>query len=156
MPSIYIKQKLELWEMLTGCEMQNQYKIYPGDANGQKGGNPVFKAKEKSSCFQRMCCAGNARAFEINISSKVPMNKGEYLDFEKFYFLRMKRPYKCTFFCLDRPIMDVYSIEQGQEKYIGKITNPFSCCEMKLDIYNQNNNLEYKVRGSLCQLGVMC
>lgn len=90
------------------------------------------------------------------MSSKIPVSKSDFVEFDKFKFLRMQRDYKCTCFCLERPVMKVYSIEMGKEKYIGKIVNPFSCCEIILQLYNENNNLDFIVKGDICQMGVMC
>jgi len=43
--------------------------VYPADANGlfDKNQSPIFKAKEKSPCLQRICLPGDARAFEMKI-----------------------------------------------------------------------------------------
>eukprot|EP00825_Cyclidium_porcatum_P016629 TRINITY_DN19584_c0_g1_i1.p1 TRINITY_DN19584_c0_g1~~TRINITY_DN19584_c0_g1_i1.p1 ORF type:complete len:396 (-),score=30.47 TRINITY_DN19584_c0_g1_i1:367-1554(-) len=154
--SVYIKQKLEIWEILCGCETQNSYGIFSGDCNGQKTYTQIFKAKERSECCQRMILPGHCRSFNMNISSKIPVNRHDLTDFEKFIFLRMKRPYRCTYLCFERPIMEVSTVEQGVEKYIGKIINPFSCCDLILEIYNKDNNLDYTVKGDICQLGIQC
>lgn len=68
MPGIYIKQKFELLEAMTGCETENKYMIYPSSNDGDKLKNPIFKAKEKSDCFYRVCCNGDCRPFKINIA----------------------------------------------------------------------------------------
>lgn len=96
------------------------------------------------------------RAFEINVSSKVPTGVKDLADFEKFFFLKMKRPFTCTMLCFNRPVMEIYSLEQGQEKYIGKISNPYSCTQIVFNIDDENNNPLYIIKGSLCQLGVLC
>lgn len=44
----------------------------------------------------------------------------------------------------------------GKEKYMGKIVNPCSCCEIILELYNENNQKEFEIKGDLCQCGVMC
>jgi hypothetical protein len=57
LPGIYIKQKFEIFEALTGCETPNVYKVYAGDHEGKKTGHePIMKCKEKSSCYARVCC----------------------------------------------------------------------------------------------------
>jgi hypothetical protein len=52
---IFVKQKFEMLEMLTGCETENRYKVYAADENMDKVGEPVFKCKEKSNFFARNC-----------------------------------------------------------------------------------------------------
>lgn len=50
----FIKQKVELLEVMTGCETKNRYKVfvrYPDGSNLY-----LFKAKEDSDCCSRQCC----------------------------------------------------------------------------------------------------
>ena len=54
-PGVYIKQKLELLEVLTGCETENKYVVYPASETGEKLKHSMFKAKEKSNCLARVC-----------------------------------------------------------------------------------------------------
>lgn len=50
-----IKQKIEIFEILTGCETANRYYVYVKDPNsGDK--NVIFKCKEQSGCCMRNCC----------------------------------------------------------------------------------------------------
>jgi len=53
LPSIFVKQKFEMLEMLTGCETENRYKVYATDQGLDKVGRPIFKCKEKSGFFAR-------------------------------------------------------------------------------------------------------
>ncbi len=52
---IFVKQKFEMLEMLTGCETENRYKVYAADENMEKVGESIFKCKEKSNFFARNC-----------------------------------------------------------------------------------------------------
>lgn len=52
---IFIKQKLEMLEMLTGCETENRYKVFAANQKLEKFGEPIFKCKEKSSFTARNC-----------------------------------------------------------------------------------------------------
>jgi hypothetical protein len=49
----FIKQKIELFEMLSGCEMPNRYNVYLREGNQYYF---VFKCKEKSTWCMRNCC----------------------------------------------------------------------------------------------------
>ncbi len=57
MQGVYVNQKMDWLEVMSGCEMPNRYYIAPlaihGDGNTGKGGEFLFKAKEESSCCQR-------------------------------------------------------------------------------------------------------
>jgi len=33
----------------------------------------------------------------------------------------MDRPYTCTFYCLNRPYMDIVYVENGASEFIGKV-----------------------------------
>merc|ERR1711872_749709 len=57
---LVVKQRVELLEAVTGVETSNVYDVQ--NILGQH----VFKVKENSSWFDRMCC-GNKREFEMEI-----------------------------------------------------------------------------------------
>lgn len=40
------------------------------DPNGEKIGEPIFKAKEESSCLCRICCPGNMRSYKMKLKSE--------------------------------------------------------------------------------------
>ena len=54
-PGIFIKQKVEIFEVLAGCEMENKYKIYSCDYEGNQVGASLFEAREKSNMCARFC-----------------------------------------------------------------------------------------------------
>lgn len=58
---LLIKQKIELFEMLTNFEFKNKYEIK------NSMGQVVYKAVENSGCCERQCCGPN-RGFQIIIS----------------------------------------------------------------------------------------
>uniref|UniRef100_A0A7S3AS35 Phospholipid scramblase n=1 Tax=Haptolina ericina TaxID=156174 RepID=A0A7S3AS35_9EUKA len=71
---VFVRQQLELLELISGCETKNRYNIVgipqgtqfppPGMMNStftkglrdQAGSMPLLKAKEESECFERICC----------------------------------------------------------------------------------------------------
>lgn len=141
---MFIKQKLEVLEVVTGCETPNLYKVYAADANGERVGKqkPIFKCKEKSECCQRICCPGNCRAFKM----KVKNYQKKMGDDDKNLFMIFSRPFKCTCFCLNRPHMDVMVSDAAQEHqevkpshYIGRLVNECMCCDVGVDIFGQDN-----------------
>lgn len=68
---LFVKQKVEKLEALTGFETENKYKIYLTGPDCVRGANQkaYFTAKEKSDCLSRQCC-GNMRAFEMKIEAQ--------------------------------------------------------------------------------------
>jgi len=148
---IFIKQKLDLLEAMTGCEQGNTYYVYPLGKDGDKKGKKLLKAKEKSSCFAKQCMSGDCRPFQLKVNLE---DDSEELDNEPF--LLLDRPCKCTFMCCNRPELTVTYVEDGKNEYIGKIINPWTCCNIIMDIHDKDNNLKYKIEASCLQLGLHC
>ena len=53
MGGIFVSQKMNLLEVVSGCEMPNKYYISEFDGVGGKKGVPLFKCNEKSGCLER-------------------------------------------------------------------------------------------------------
>ena len=51
--SAFIKQKIEILEVLTGCETKNRYNVFLNFPNGTSAF--AFKCKEESHCCSRLC-----------------------------------------------------------------------------------------------------
>ena len=51
--SAYIKQKIDLLEVFTGCETKNRYNVILNFPNGPSAF--LFKCKEESDCCSRNC-----------------------------------------------------------------------------------------------------
>jgi hypothetical protein len=148
---IFIKQKFELLEALTGCEQGNTYNVFPLGKDGDKKGKKIFKCKEKSSCFAKQCMSGDCRPFQLKINLE---DASEELDNEAF--LLLDRPCKCTCLCFNRPELTVSFVEDGKNEFIGKIVDPWTCCNIINEVYDKDNNLKYKVEGSCLQIGMHC
>jgi len=138
-------------EVMTGCEAENTYYVYPLSKDGEKKGKKLFKCKEKSSCCARQCMSGECRPFQLKINLE---DDSEELDAEPF--LLIDRPCKCTCYCCNRPEISITYVEDGKSEYLGKIRDPWNCADITLDIYNKDNNLIWKVNGSCCQCGMHC
>lgn len=97
--SAKIKQKMELFEVLTGCETPNRYHVFIKNAQGQDV--YLFKCKEHSSWFCRNCCSSKAREFRMSV--KHVSNESEYGgDDYTTKFAEFSRPFKCTCCCFAR------------------------------------------------------
>lgn len=60
---IYVQQRMDLLEILTGFDVANTYDVYL-DKNSKAAKARWLLAKEQSSCFQRLCCAP-CREFDV-------------------------------------------------------------------------------------------
>mmetsp|Transcript_60079 Transcript_60079/g.69597 ORF Transcript_60079/g.69597 Transcript_60079/m.69597 type:complete len:346 (-) Transcript_60079:216-1253(-) len=149
--SVFIKQKFNVLEALTGCDMENRYLIFPANQQGDgKKGKALFKAKEKSGWCSRQCCHPDCRPFKMDVLH-------EYKDLEDGDpFLALDRPYTCTFLCCNRPYMTVQRNEAGQNENLGVIKAPWTCYDHQVDIYNGGDDLRYKIVANCCQLGFWC
>ncbi len=54
-PCLFLKQKIEILEILAGCETENKFKIYACDFDGENLGQALFEAREKSNICSRWC-----------------------------------------------------------------------------------------------------
>ena len=140
---LFVKQKVEKLEALTGFETENKYKIYLTGPDCVRGANQkaYFTAKEKSDCLSRQCC-GNMRAFEMKIEAP-----------DDQVVLHLDRPFKCTCCCCNLPEMQ---IQDAAGNKIGTVKNIFDCCGDKFDILDHNDEPVLKIHGDCCQWGKCC
>jgi len=152
--SVFVKQEVNVLEMMTGCEQKNRYDIYVRTPNTGPMGMRIFRCKEESDFCMRQCCHGDARAFKLRINYIVGAQQfGD--DFQTIAW--MDRPFKCTCCCLDRPEMTVYWGElDNMTNCIGKIKEPCSCCDPQMDICDYTSNVRYQVIADGCQCGICC
>jgi hypothetical protein len=79
--------------------------------------------------------------------------KADYLvDDYSSYWAMFERPFKCTCCCLGRPEMTAGS----QTGYFGKVVEPCTCIDPLFHIYNNSNNLRWKISANGCQCGICC
>mmetsp|Transcript_15944 Transcript_15944/g.13502 ORF Transcript_15944/g.13502 Transcript_15944/m.13502 type:complete len:372 (+) Transcript_15944:198-1313(+) len=158
---IFVSQKTDYLEALSGCEQPNQYSIYRLNKNQEKKGKRLFKCKENSGCCARLCLSGECRPFQVTIDHCTL--EGGNDEYDDTPFLAVDRECKCTFYCFGRPEMKVYD-SRGKSKeeaidmknYIGKILDPFNCCNLVVNVYDSDGDLQYIINGSCCQLGIWC
>lgn len=169
---IYVKQQIELVEALTGCETKNKYKVHAWDpvrgAEDVDAGRlmpELFKAKEESECCERICC-GPIRSFTMRIGHEA--NPADHL--------LLLRPFKCTCFCLARPLLRIVHPALGD---LGEVYSPFVCCAYRfivraptgvvtkpegppfrpaemLAASGRDKGDWYIIEGSACQAGAWC
>ena len=64
--------------------------------------------------------------------------------------LYFEREYACTFMCCNRPELVVFHNEGGKKSLLGKVRNPFTCCNLEMEIYDDKNEKIYVITGSVC------
>ena len=150
LPGVFIKQDHSLLEVISGCEVENKYKIYskkPGKT--KKKGKKLYKAKEKSGCCSRNCLSGACRPMDIKIKNMTNLD-------EDPTSLRLHKPCTCTFLCCNRPVIFVDYSEEGEEVNLGKIVDIFDCCSYNFSIYDKDGNKLFRIRAECCQCGLCC
>lgn len=143
---IYVKQKPDYLEQIVGWNRQNKYKVYSLDNTGQKSNKEIFYCKETSECCDRVCVSQQCRGIDMDIRRE---------DTQEIV-LRLSRECQCTCCCCNRPEMKVYLSEGGQHTYLGKVVDPYDCCNHSFRVYDESDNLKFVVEADCCQLGLIC
>ena len=147
--SCFIKQKFELFEAFTGCETENKYEVFPIAADaGKRKKWPSLVCKQKSSWFNRNCLRADCRPFNMECYDQA----GD----EETLIMLMERPCQCTFYCINRPKLNVNLMQDGAPVFIGKIVDNCDLCNFSFSIFDANDTIVYFVKASCCQLGFHC
>ena len=109
----------------------------------------------------RHCIGPDCRPFNMFITRKKNLGKGA--------FLRFERNYAYTCICCNRPYMQVYNIEESmkgvghkllrpsqEDELIGRVHDPYNCCDLTFNCFNEAGVKDYFIRGSCCQCGICC
>lgn len=143
---IFIKQKAQYLENFTGWDFPNRYMVYPLGSTGEKRDFEIFYCKETSEWCDRHCCGPACRAIDIDI------RRG---DTDEVVF-KLHRECQCTCCCCNRPEMKVFLTENGQNTYIGKVRDPFDCCNHGFTVLDTNDQIKFVAEAGCCQLGLCC
>ncbi len=141
-----IRQQIEMLEAVSGCETQNKYQVFVQSPMGLKY---CFQCNERSGCCSRCCCSNDCRSLEIVIRHVSPHEIDT--DISKIFIRAHK---SCSLCCCCRPTMDIRLAEDN--KYLGKVREPFTCCDKDAEIYNEEGKLKYRIIGDCCQMGLCC
>jgi len=159
---LYARQHLEVLELITGCETKNRYSfatiphghnipVNPGSSWSQQyrsaaGFNPLFKAKEESECFERVCC---------------PLFRGFQMDFRDgngTSFITINRPFKCDP-CYCQPMCHCNTQElsisaMGAPVASAKETTGMccstGCCARQFTTYDKDSKQMYTLKVDGC------
>ena len=162
--SIWISQKVNIAEAVSGCEFENRYAVYntekKGDDKLKKDKEAkIFKCKEQSTCCQRQCTPGSMREFKMDIlfgQHELDPVKGILVK-RWNPFMEIKRDYTCTCCCLSRPILRVNIVYKGHNQTLGYIKSVWKCCDNELLLYKDTEaDAEIKVTSPCCKCGFYC
>lgn len=144
-----IRQQPELLEMLTGFKTRNRYHVFLQTPMGLKY---AFKCNERSGICTRCCYAPEQRPLELIIRHIISFDQLDN-NLAKV-FIRAYKPFTMRCCCCCMPFMDVVFADNNQ--YLGRLTEPFACCNDDIDIYDSSENLRYEIVGDCCQFGLCC
>jgi len=135
------KQIVELFEVMTGWECKNKYRIM-NSVNQQ-----VYYAFEESELCNRICCGPN-RGFVIHITDNYQQ---EVMRIER-PFLCCKGCCWCAEGCCDYPIY----VKDAQGNPLGTVRMRNSKCAPHFGIYDTNDVLIYDMWGPICACQCVC
>jgi hypothetical protein len=131
---MFVKQQVELLEMITGFETANSYHIFGGMSP-----QPVMFAGEQSDCCVRQCC-GSIRNFDMAVCA---VGNGMPL----FSF---RRPLRCStpHCCCYLQELEVFQGAPGGQQ-IGKLIQQYSCCGSEFHV-TVGDRVVYHISGPCC------
>lgn len=149
---IFVKQKFDILEAMTGCDTPNRYYVYEQNTAGGAKKKKIFKCKEKSGWCARNYLSSDCKPFDMEIKKCF---KDEDYDNEEVV-IKLERDCQCTCYCFNRPTMKVYNTERGQKIYVGKVVDSWDCCNYSYTVYDSSDQVRFFIKASCCQLGFCC
>ena len=146
---VYIKQKMDLLEVVTGLNMANTYYVFELTPTGEAFRTLIFECKETSNFVDRNCGGGGCRAIDL-----VLLKAGSGMD--RQVVLKMTKPCQCTCCCASRPEMKVFMTENGQDTYLGKVCEPWTCCHHSYEVFDATDSRRITLEANCCQCGFFC
>jgi hypothetical protein len=134
MRGLFVKQKVDWAEAVLSWEQRNRYELFgweptPEDSTFEEANRAIASetpfattVEDKGDCCHRQCCKSNRRwtmRTKLCLPPGVPRTEGMATE------LKFTRPFKCTCFCLERPVVFIW----WGEHVIAEIRNPFDLCE---------------------------
>eukprot|EP01104_Vermistella_antarctica_P012129 TRINITY_DN345_c0_g1_i1.p1 TRINITY_DN345_c0_g1~~TRINITY_DN345_c0_g1_i1.p1 ORF type:complete len:233 (+),score=37.56 TRINITY_DN345_c0_g1_i1:574-1272(+) len=131
--SLLVKQRRRgWWQECLGCEYENEYKIYDNANNA--GQEPIYIARENSSCCCRTWCA-NAREFTMDVRSTQDESGVVHFD----------APFRCC--CRDLTVSQTGG--DGFASVTGEVFQRCSWCVPELEVVSQNR-VTHQITGECC------
>ena len=159
--SIYVQQKIQPFELLTGCEIENVYQVYrrsvvtdhESKRRERIDDKILFKCKEKSGWCARNCLGAACRPFSMSISCRYTMSNGRK---RMEPFLKLERPCACTCCCFARPYIKVYLVKGKEKTLLGRVVEPWAACDVVIDVFKaKEEHPIYKIITGYFQCGLI-
>ncbi|KAH0812654.1 hypothetical protein GEV33_010136 [Tenebrio molitor] len=130
---LLVHQKIELLEVVTGFETNNQYNIK--NSLGQQ----VYFAKEDTDCLTRNCC-GPIRPFDMKI-------------FDNFRneVIHLYRPLACNNCCFPCCLQSI-EVSAPPGNLIGVVQQEWSLCIPIFSVKNANYETVLRIEGPFCTI----
>lgn len=160
---LFVRQKLEILEMISGCETKNRYKIvtipqgnpwpvespnstYTKPFRDQSEMGALLMAKEEGDCYRRICCP-LFRDFTM-----------QFTDSQQNNWFTIDRPFKCDP-CHCPPFLMCNTQEMDMKDGAGQLlghaeevnANCMQCCSRTFKISDANGTEQYRLRASECK-----
>ncbi|XP_068200348.1 phospholipid scramblase 1-like [Palaemon carinicauda] len=136
--TVLVKQKCEVFEILPGCETNNQYILK------NNSGYEFFRAVEHTNyCLRHVC--GSIRAFDI-----------AFLDHEDQEILHLSRPFRCNSFCCPAFTLQTIEVSCPPGNPLGTVSQEWSFCTplaSKFSLFNASGDKVLRVIGPTCTSG---
>lgn len=130
---LLIKQKIELLEVLLGCETRNKYKIK--NTLGQQ----VLYAVEDTDCCTRNCL-GAIRPFDMKITDNTEQE-----------VIHLYRPCRCDGCCFPCCLQELTVMSpMAGNMVLGYVKQEWSILTPKYVVENANHEPVLKIRGPIC------
>ncbi|XP_015184916.1 PREDICTED: phospholipid scramblase 2-like isoform X1 [Polistes dominula] len=126
---LFVKQKIELFEVIVDFETKNKYKVM------NIRGEQIYYVAEKSSCCSRYCC-GTYRSCEFQVMDGVGRE-----------VLNMIRPLKCDSCCCPCCLQELEVYSGGV--LMGSVVQDWSIFRPWFSVRNANGDTVLTIKGPL-------
>ncbi|CAG5132665.1 unnamed protein product [Candidula unifasciata] len=138
---LIIKQEVELFEVLSGMECKNKYRVFNSIQQ------QVYYAYEESDTCNRICF-GASRGFVLHIT-----------DNQQQEVLNIVREFRCCTgccWCADGCCQYPMMVNDKAGRKLGMIRQMNSCCQLRFGIFDENDVPLYEIWAPCCGCQCVC
>ena len=150
---VIVEQKLDLLEILSGCENSNKYHVYTSELLNEK--KYLFKCSEISSCFCRNFCPSNTKSYSLLFQYPLRYN----LKTKKTIAI-FKKKFNCSkiFCCSKNEMIGLLTEREDIYLNVGKIIEKKNGCNCNpfFVVNNEKGKIKYLITTEYCQTGFCC
>lgn len=130
---LFVKQKVELLEVVTGAETNNKYQIFDNT------GREMFYAGEDNDCCTRNVC-GSKRPFDMKIIDRSGME-----------VIHLYRPLGCGSCCFPCCLQSI-EIHSPPGNIVGRVEQEWTCIIPQFKIKDAAGNVVLRIKGPCCTM----